>query len=242
MRPWLATALTVASLVAAPLVAGGCNAITGVSDLEPVECVGDCDEADAKTDARADALADGAADAAADAKTDAKPDALGDTGGDAPVDSSSDAGADTGCVLNSQCNDENACTKDLCNGLGVCTNPLEDGDGDGEAPTTLGACGLDCHDGNKDVFSKQTQFFDAPYTLSKGTTSWDYDCNGVDERQHADVFKCVVSGTKCIVTPGWSGTIPACGALGTYVTVCNYLSFTKNCIPNTSTKIVQRCR
>ncbi len=233
MRPALAS--TVVALVASLV---GCNALTGVSDLEPVDCVGDCAETDTGVDAHADAPSDARTDSALDAKGDALADSASDADADA-ADGSPDAGRDAGCVLNSQCDDENACTKDLCNGVGVCTNPLVDDDGDGEASTALGACGLDCHDGNKDVFSAQTQFFDAAYSTPAGP-SFDYDCDGVEERQHTSLFKCVRVGSTCEVTPGWSASVPACGTLGTWVTKC--LLFSTSCIPNTSTKIVQRCR
>lgn len=63
------------------LVVGvGCNALTGVDELERVECVRDCPD-DAAIDAARDSATDSARDAATDAATDAGP-------GDAPTDAS----------------------------------------------------------------------------------------------------------------------------------------------------------
>jgi len=196
----------------------GCNTLTGVNDLEELPCTVDCVETDAAVDS---ATADTTLDVAAETQ---------------------DAKADTGCTLNRDCDDHDDCTRDTCNlAAGTCSSTKVDGDGDGESPSALGACGLDCDDSNKDVFSKQTSFFSVPYLDSVGVSSYDYDCNGIEEKQHDALAKCMYSAPgKCTFAEGWSGSVPVCGALGTYITGCMYAGFGA-CQP-VSAKTKQACR
>lgn len=229
-----------------------CNAITGTSDLEKVDCV-DCVD-DGGLDAAEDATADSRRpDAPSDASDTPSDTASGppDTGtadvglddvGDAKPDG--DAGSTKSCKIDSECDDLSACTADKCNKpgsalFGTCTNTRTDGDGDGESPTTLGKCGTDCHDGNKDVFSKQTAWFATSYLSTVGLASFDYDCSGAVELEKPSKYVCTVSGTACTITPGWQ-TVPACGVAGTWVTACARSGIV-GCIPSATSTVVQRC-
>jgi hypothetical protein len=182
----------------------GCNALTGVNELEPVDCV-DC-AADAGRDSSSPR--DSGIDTGAALDTAAR-----DTGTPTnPVDSAS---PDMGCTGDFACDDGNACTTDTCTvSTGECTHTVIDMDGDGESPTNLGACGTDCNDNNPSVFSKQTMFFTTAYLTSTGAKSFDYNCDGVDEKQYPALTVCDGSGGGCVETvSGWASSVPACGAL-----------------------------
>jgi hypothetical protein len=207
---------------------GGCNALTGVGDLEEVTCTTDCVD-DATTDSAIEQ----------DTLVDSSPEDSGvrDTGPDAPADTFMP------CKKDLDCDDKDDCSRDTCDTeAGTCSSAKIDEDMDGQSPSSLGACGLDCDDSNKDVFDAQAAFFTTPYLTSAGTSSFDYDCNGVDEKEKTTTFKCVLSAGKCVVTEGWSGSVPACGNNGTYVTACVLSPLTGTCVPNTSTKSRQACR
>ena len=186
-------------LVCAPL---GCNALTGVNELEPVDCI-DCVEAE-----------DSGRDSSSPRDTGSAVDTgVRDTGAIGnPLDTAS---PDTGCTKDLSCDDGNPCTTDTCTVLtGECTHTVVDNDGDGESPTALGPCGTDCNDNNPSVFSKQTAFFTTPYATAIGAKSFDYNCDGVDEKQYPALTVCNESGGTCIETvSGWSSTVPACGQL-----------------------------
>lgn len=191
----------------------GCNALTGASDLVPVDCL--------------DCVDSGLGDSNAS-------DTARDT---APVDTARpDTAIDTdpgGCKIDDDCDDGVACTSNLCNRLTrACSNERIDSDSDGESPTTLGACGLDCNDDNKDVFSTQTAFFTTPYSTAAMTTSFDYNCDGREEQELAQLGRCAnVSGVCTLVNAGWVGSIiPACGAMAKWAGSCRVV-LTSTCIP-----------
>jgi len=121
---------------------------------------------------------------------------------------------DSGCSADPQCDDKNACTVDRCAG-GSCAHSALDGDGDGDGPKGAG-CGGDCHDGNKSVFSAQLAYSEVAYMTTAGSMSFDYNCNGLEERELTAKVSCSMS--TC--TPGWVDTVPACGASGSWVTSC----------------------
>jgi len=194
------------------------GAIAGAICLTAVGCPADFTSA-APTDATE--LDDAAI--SADTESDAS---AGDTGDsavparDAPVadafspDTNESGVVDTGCSTDLQCDDKNACTVDRCGG-GACSHAPLDLDGDGDGPKAAG-CGGDCHDGNKDVFSKQSAFFSMPYTAMSGAATFDYNCDGLEERELTAKVSCSMS--TCV--PGWADAIPACGANGSWVTSC----------------------
>jgi hypothetical protein len=199
----------------------GCNALTGVNDLESVDCV-DC--VDASTDT-------------------SRPDTSGRdtaTGETAPLDVSVDTRPF--CRTETDCDDDNACTSNVCEPLtGDCRNDKIDGDGDGESPTA-GACGLDCDDSNKDVFSTQTMFFATPYASSAGSLpSFDYNCDGRNEQESTMIVRCQNVDSECtLINPGWVSAAPACGATGKHAVACRRV-LTSGCVPIQLDK-VQRCR
>lgn len=237
------------ALAGAPVA---CNALTGTADLEKVDCIDCVDDAglDATDagDATRDATADSRLPDAPTDETDASDTGATDVGpddvGDAKPDGDAGDTSTKSCKIDTECDDLSACTADKCNKpgsalFGTCTNTKTDGDGDGESPTSLGKCGTDCHDGNKDVFSKQTAWFQTTYLSTLGVASFDYDCSGAVELEKPSKYVCTLAGTACTITPGWQ-TVPACGVAGTWVTACARSGFA-GCIPSATSSVVQRC-
>ncbi|MBK7402838.1 MAG: hypothetical protein IPJ34_43090 [Myxococcales bacterium] len=110
-----------------------------------------------------------------------------------------------------------------------CTPPAVDLDGDGEAPPP-GVCGTDCHDGNKDVFSKQKKAFATPYTRVGGGSSFDYNCDGIETRVFGKKYTCTSCPSGFV--PGYlTDELPACGATVTLVGNCTNDAGT--CVPVT---------
>jgi hypothetical protein len=207
----------------------GCNALTGVGDLEEVPCTSDCVE-----DASVDSVVE-----------DTRVETASEDSADTEIDTAIDVVVDTfmPCTSDGKCDDMDACTRDTCDlDSGVCASTKIDDDMDGQSPSALGACGTDCNDTNKDVFDKQVAFFAVPYLDGAGASSYDYDCNGVEEKEKTATYKCLLTApTKCTLTEGWTTAPPACGALGSYVSACVANPFGSGCTPST-TKTRQRCR
>jgi hypothetical protein len=127
----------------------------------------------------------------------------------------------THCKADAECNDGNACTRDACDSTTHrCEWTLIDADGDGYAPSSLGACGSDCDDGNALVHPAQTGWFGAPYATPSGAMSFDYDCDGKESRQFDDFGYCIGAATKedsvCSCVAGWTDVVPACGGTGEF--------------------------
>ena len=159
---------------------------------------------DASRDASGDASSgDGGVDAAGDARADdGGLDASGDgaaTDGAMGAPCIADGDCDDGdecngveiCVdgrcaagTSPDCDDENACTVDTCVPGSGCVNLLLDRDGDGQASTTLGACGTDCDDARSDVHVGAPDTCDGVDNDCDGTTDedewviWYVDCDG----------------------------------------------------------------
>lgn len=179
----------------------------------------------------------------ADAREDGAGDAPGidvpDTGSPPPSDTGSplpDTGSpDTGAPVDTGGKPDTAIDTGPS-----CTPPAVDLDGDGEAPPP-GVCGTDCHDGNKDVFSKQWKAFATPYTTVGGGSSFDYNCDGVETRVFGKKFTCTPTGTSgCTGTPGYlTDTVPACGAMTDLVSSCKREGAT--CVPAFSNVYKQEC-
>ena len=68
------------------------------------------------------------------------------------------------------CADGDDCTSDECHGVDGCQNPLIDGDMDGHASDTLGACGDDCDDARPDIYTGAEEL-----------------CDGVDNNCNTDI-------------------------------------------------------
>lgn len=123
------------------------------------------------------------------------------------------------------CVDGIACTDDLCNPIEGCENPLIDGDMDGHAPTTLGACGDDCDDTRADVYTGAEELCDGVDNncntdIDEVAPTWYIDCD-------ADGFAATTdsSRTGCTEPPSsatgcsgqWTNTRP----VDTASTDCN---------------------
>lgn len=124
-----------------------------------------------------------------------------------------------------------------------CTPPTVDLDGDGEAPPP-GVCGTDCHDGNKDVFSKQKAFFTAAYSKVGGGSSFDFDCDGVETPQWSKKYVCTpgVGLDDCAMKPVGLETdvVPPCGAPARIVSGCKRVG--SACEPYLFNTVTQACR
>jgi hypothetical protein len=71
----------------------------------------------------------------------------------------------------------------------------------------------DCYDNNYSANPAQTAYFSA----QRGDGSFDYNCNGVENKRYSALYAC--SLTSC--TTGWlDGSAPACGESETYVSSC----------------------
>ncbi len=91
---------------------------------------------------------------------------------------------------------------------------------DGSYPYT-GLNTRDCYDYNANAYPGQTSY----YAADRGDGSFDYDCNGSNEKQYLgsftgcdwsfEPFSCEVLGD------GWKGGNPACGSSGTWVGDCD---------------------
>lgn len=153
--------------------------------------------------------------------------------------------AATGCrhaANTAACDDGDPCSApDVCSG-GVCDGasrlpawyPDADADtfGDRDATPTCAAAApsghvvdhTDCCDANAAVHPRQTAWFVDSYLCAGGATaSWDYDCDGVEELRHTTTGGgCTRSGSSCVATLGWVGSIVrACGSGGSFVTACD---------------------
>lgn len=119
-----------------------------------------------------------------------------------------------------------------------------DGDGDGyaEEPNTCSIAGgdgyvrknkltgttADCGPDSANAKPGQTSYFTTSFTNTITGLSYDWNCNGAQEKQYETAdYTCVActnaSGYASTrnTTNGFSGSTPACGAAGTYYTVTN---------------------
>lgn len=99
-----------------------------------------------------------------------------------------------------------------------------DKDGYGDASTFVRACSKptgyvaragDCDDENKNAHPGQKRWFSEP----RSGGSYDYDCNGSNERRWTDSGKCINSCHDA--RRGWVGGEPKCGAGGTWLVDCD---------------------
>jgi hypothetical protein len=116
-----------------------------------------------------------------------------------------------------------------------------DGDGYGDPTRKQEAClqpaghvtnSLDCNDLDPAAHPGQTAFFSVP---SKGTTSFDYDCDTVEQMQDPSLVSCVSAGMNCQGS-GWVDAIPACGQPGTFATCTKPAGRRPGCGQATSSK------
>ena len=120
------------------------------------------------------------------------------------------------------CVDGNDCTMDLCHPVDGCSNPLVDADGDGHAPTTIGACGDDCDDDDATTFAGAPELCEAP-----GITPVDNDCDPATPNPSASLWflDCDEDGFSIVGAPsqmscaapapqggcGWTTRVPVSG-------------------------------
>jgi hypothetical protein len=118
-----------------------------------------------------------------------------------------------------------------------------DADHDGYLSASLPGCGGsgagDCDDSNPEVHPTQDAFFSVPYVAPDGSSSFDYDCDAVEQPEQPDLVECSDTGKCRAKTEGFVGQVPACGASGSYADTCqgNF-----KCSPAPSGKKTQRCR
>jgi cysteine-rich repeat protein len=147
---------------------------------------------------------------------------------------------------------DNDCNGIADDGMVVMATCFPDGDGDGygakDGAITACTCPAgttptpnDCVDGNKYVHPKEETFFGFPYCAVPSSTgggcsktSYDYNCDGVEEKQGTTVFSgtCAgLAGTACSNKMGWKSSVPGCGESGTFVRcysssgLCKYSEF-----------------
>lgn len=136
-----------------------------------------------------------------------------------------------------------------------CTNFFLDADGDGYGPSTPSQCwceaggssGLyttnldgDCKDNAATVHPGQTGFFGN----DRGDGSFDYNCDGVEEKLHTSQGSCNYWVVYCSLdSQGWVGSIPPCGGTGSFLEDsdnCNVSGF--SCAQNGTFPYQQTCR
>jgi len=119
-----------------------------------------------------------------------------------------------------------------------------DADADGYAPSTIQVASLtqptnyvrkksatgfdDCYDGNSNARPDQTSYF----TSNRGDGSYDYNCNGAQDKRWTTTTSCVGGGKGGSTSGvGWDGSVPSCGATATYYTntTCGSTSRTQSC-------------
>jgi hypothetical protein len=105
-----------------------------------------------------------------------------------------------------------------------------DADGD-----QVSSCAGDCDDADPDVHPGQLGYFALP---SKGTASFDYNCDKTAELELPSLEACARVGASC-VGHGWQSTVPACGLSETFIT-CKASG--RSMCSHDPAPLTQRCR
>ncbi len=153
------------------------------------------------------------------------------------------------------CSAEGLLVKTACPGgcvAGACAGCVKksyyldsDADGYGRAAQKQEACvqpagyvpnSLDCDDLDPAAHPGQLAFFNVS---TKGTRTFDYNCDGVEQPEAAGLVSCLNVGMSC-QGDGWVGTIPACGQAGVWGKCNKQGSGQPGCGTTTSSKI-QSC-
>lgn len=145
-------------------------------------------------------------------------------------------------VCNGQDDD---CDGDVDEDAGGSTWYLDaDGDGFGEPGSGVVACSppagtvsndLDCYDANPNARPGQNGWF----AVHRGDGSFDYDCDGSEQRQWPAPFFC--SGNCDSFAPGWTASVPPCGNTAQYAQACDTV-FPSGCEADSVTPRTQACR
>lgn len=231
-------------------VAGGCNGSGAcLPASNSVTCAASCGSVNQLTVTKCNGVSTGCTNAPT---TSACPSSLVCASAAACYANCATAG-DTACASGNYCAggnctaknaDGSTCTAaDQCSS-GVCSTFHVDSDGDGYGgAATVQRCGTtapagyvsnanDCCDTDARAHPGQTIY----YTATDACGSWDYNCSGGNETDHATGSgSCSTSGTcsvsvglSCSYTAGWVGTAPACGATGSYYNGCAHAA---SCTP-----------
>jgi hypothetical protein len=142
---------------------------------------------------------------------------------------------------------DNDCDDEVDEGAQTFFYEDKDGDGYGDPDAFVLACqgpgyvtnNLDCYDLNELANIDQRGFFD----VDRGDGSFDYDCNGTDERRWETNGVCSSNPPFCYLqVEGWEeGTaIPACGEIGDLIFDC--IGNGNNCDPTDIEVTRQECR
>jgi hypothetical protein len=144
--------------------------------------------------------------------------------GDAPaLDACATDRCEPACTTDADCDDGDACTTDRCDGALGCAHALVDADGDGHAPSSLGAACDDCDDDDPAVRPG----------ASESCNGVDDDCSGAAD----DPFECSGEGeTRCGTCP--PGQVQACTATCT-LGACTV--FTSRLFDDTVTPFTHDC-
>ena len=95
---------------------------------------------------------------------------------------------------------------------------------------------VDCCDQDARVFPGQTEFF--IYPNNEG--SFDYNCDGVEEMEWANLHQCHEGNDPCELREGgWRDYVPVCRGLGDLVRNCS--PRTNECLAH-SEREIQACR
>ncbi len=87
----------------------------------------------------------------------------------------------------------------------------------GKAPKGYSQYDTDCDDNNKKAFPGNTEY----YSHSRADGTFDFNCDGKDEKKLKTIGKCSASGEK-VSQEGWLlDTIPECGKTAKWVNDCD---------------------
>ncbi len=142
-------------------------------------------------------------------------------------------------------------------GAGGCTVYYRDNDNDGfGAGNSQCLCqpngtfkvtnNTDCYDSNALAYPGQT----TPFTIDRGDGSFDYNCDGVEEKDMPANIGLAPAGScdgflgiECNGDPGWNGSPPACGQSKGWLSNCsNQGVFSLDCDYDSSTNITMKCK
>jgi cysteine-rich repeat protein len=124
------------------------------------------------------------------------------------------------CVAGTEpdCDDESDCTADSCDMVLGCINDLIDADGDGYASETIGACGTDCDDDERQVNPGRTELCGNatdddcnPATSDAVNTVYYHDCDGdgYAATGAGNLASCAAPSTEpCGPGSGWTALPP----------------------------------
>lgn len=214
IRPVHGFAIVSVSVAAGALaIAGGCS---GGGD----SAIG-ADEGGAGSSSSGNASSSGTTSGSSSGGSSGASSSGGSSSGGSSGGGATDAAFDSGpkpCKTPADCNDNSPCTTDECAPSGFCTYKVAgDGDGDGFASSTLGACGKDCDDSDP-LVSPDSGWYEKTRDAGAGLDgSFDWNCDGFAQPRWNTLWKgCNVSQGKCVGS-GWATKIRGCGERGTYV-------------------------